>query len=92
MYNEKSLIRNIHIKIGSNRNINNAEVYQESHSVKIHLMTSSVKSLKETIALLPTCNQKVLAEQNNDKKLAIAILIVSTGLISFHFCRSFGPE
>ena len=44
----------------------------------MHLMTSSVKSLKDTIALLPTCNQKVLAEQNNDKKLAIAILIVST--------------
>ena len=63
-YNNKTLISNIDMKIGSNRNINKAEIFHQksqspatqskAHAApEMHLMKSSDKPIKETIVSSP---------------------------------------
>ena len=80
-YNNKILICNTDMKIGSNKDIN--KVHKKSsvtppgldraegaaHAAhKINLMKSTYKPIKETN------NQRMLAEKHNDKKLTITII------------------
>ena len=91
-YNDKILICNTDMKIGSNKDINKVHkkssvtspgldrVEGAAHAAhKINLMKSTYKPIKETN------NQRMLAEKHNNKKLAITILIVGAGLVAFHF-------
>lgn len=41
--------------------------------------------IKDAETILPIDNQNMLDEQHNDEKLANALLIVGTGLISYNF-------
>ena len=74
--------------IGSNRNINKAEIFHQNTwlpstsskahvAPEIHLMKSSDDPIKET--KVPTDNQKMLVEKHNHEELANALLIVGTG-------------
>ena len=51
----------------------------------MHSMKSSDNSVKETEAKLPVGNQKMLAEQHKNKRLAIARSVVGAGLIVCQF-------
>ena len=89
-YNNKILISNTGMKIGSNKDINKdhkkmippgpdgAEGAVQA-APKMHLMKSTYKPIKETD------NQRMLAEKHNDEKLATTILIVRAGLVAYHF-------
>lgn len=58
----------------------------EAHTAsKMHSMKSSDNSVKETEAKLPVGNQKMLAEQHKNKRLAIARSVVGAGLIVCQF-------
>ena len=81
------MISNTDITIGSNRNINKAEVFHQNTwsaavptkahvAPDMHLKKSSDDPIKETE--LPTGNQKMLVEKPNDEQLAITLLIVWT--------------
>ena len=71
-YNNKILVNNIGMKIGSNRDIN-----------KDHKKLPP----DESKTVIPTVRHdlKFLTEKHNDEKLAIAFLIVGGGLIAYHF-------
>ena len=68
-YNNKILVSNTDMKIGSNRDIN-----------KDHKKLPADES--ETV--IPTVRHD-LFEKHNDEKLAITFLIVGGGLIAYHF-------
>ena len=76
-YNNKILLNNIDIKIGSNRNINKAEVTIKS---------LPNESIKDTETILPLGNQKKLAEKYIGEKLAITLLIMGIG-IAYRFWK-----
>ena len=71
-YNNKILVSNTDMKIGSNRDIN------KDHK-KLPLDVSKI--------VIPTARHdlKMLTEKHNDEKLAITFLIVGAGLIAYHF-------
>ena len=57
----------------------------ESHADReMHSMKSLNKSIKDINTILPKGNQKMIAEKHRDEKLAIALLVVGTGLIFYH--------
>ena len=80
-YNNKIIMSNIDMKIGSNRNINRD--YKKLPDVPKRLMTSAVQH-DPVVTTIPH-NLKRLAEKHNDEKLAITLLIVGTGLIPYPF-------
>ena len=51
---------------------------------EIHSIKSLDKSIKDIETILPIGNQLILAEKRDDEKLAIALLVVGTGLIAYH--------
>ena len=71
-YNNKILVSNIGVKIGSNRDIN------KNHK-KLPLDAPKI--------VIPTARHdlKMLTEKHNDEKLVITLLIVGGGLIAYHF-------
>ena len=71
-YNNKILVSNTDMKIGSNRDIN------KDHK-KLPLDVSKI--------VIPAARHdlKMLTEKHNDEKLAITFLIVGAGLIAYHF-------
>ena len=77
-YNNKILVSNIDMKIGSNRDIN-----------RDHKKLTPPDVLKKLV--IPVAqhnlphNLKMLNEKHNDEKIAITLLIVGTGLIAYHF-------
>ena len=71
-YNNKILVSNTDMKIGSNRDIN------KDH---IELPADELKTVISTVQH----DQKMLAEKHNDEKLAITFLILGDGLIAYHF-------
>ena len=73
-YNNKILVSNTDMKIGSNRDIN-----------KDHKKLLPPDGPKIGIPEVRHNNPKMLTENHNDEKLVIALLIVGTGLITYHF-------
>ena len=76
--NNKLLVSNTDMKIGSNRDIN------RDHK------KLTLRDLPKKIVILAfqhdlSHNLKMLTESHNDEKLAITLLILGTGLIIYHF-------
>ena len=71
-YNNKVLVSNTDMKIGSNRDINKDHKKLPPDVPKI------------VIPMAPH-DLKMLTEKHNDEKLAITFLIVGAGLIAYHF-------
>ena len=71
-YNNKILVSNTDMKIGSNRDINKDHKKLPPDVPKI---------------VIPVAQHdlKMLTEKHNDEKLAITLLIVGGGLIAYHF-------
>ena len=71
-YNNKILVSNADMKIGSNRDINKDHKKLPPDVPKI---------------VIPVAQHdlKMLTEKHNDEKLAITLLIVGGGLIAYHF-------
>lgn len=98
-YDNKTLINNIDLKIGSNTNTNKAKVsHQKStrswspsippaaHATpEMQSMKTLDKSLKDAVTILLEGNQKMLAEKHNEEKIGTTLLIVRIMLISHHF-------
>ena len=74
-YNNKILVSNTGMKIGSNRNIN------KDHK---KLPPDGLKAVIP-IAQHGLGNLKMLTKKHNDEKLVITFLIVGAGLIAYHF-------
>ena len=77
--NNKILVSNTGMKIGSNRDIN------RDHK-KLTLLDVPKKIVILAAQHNPPHNVKMLTKRHNDEKLAITLLIVGTGLIAYHFC------
>ena len=74
-YNNKILVSNTDMKIGSNRDIN------KDHK-KLPITPADVPKI-----VIPTVRHdlKMLTKKHNDEKLAIRLLIEGAGLIAYHF-------
>ena len=72
-YNNKILVSNTDMKIGSNRDINKDH---EKFPPDVP---------KKTVIPMAQHDLKMLTEKHNDEKLAITFLIVGAGLIAYHF-------
>ena len=70
-YNNKVLVSNTDMKVGSNRDIN-----------KDHKRLTPGTPKKTVI---PTARHDLKVLNKNDEKLAITLLIVGSGLIAYHF-------
>ena len=74
-YNNKVLVSNTDIKIGSNRDIN-----------KDHKKLSvTPPDVPKTVIPVVRHDLKMLTEKHNDERLAITLLIVGGVLIAYHF-------
>ena len=71
-YNNKILVSNTDMKIGSNRDINKGHKKLPPGVSKIVILTVQHEL-------------KMLTEKHNDEKLAITLLIKGAGLIAYHF-------
>ena len=71
--NNKILVSNTDMKIGSNRDINKDH---EKFPPDVP---------KKTVIPMAQHDLKMLTEKHNDEKLAITFLIVGAGVISYHF-------
>ena len=75
-YNNKILVSNTDMKIGSNRDINKDDK-------KLPPLDDDMPKI-----VIPAArheNSKMLTEKHNEEKLVITFLIVGTGLIAYHF-------
>ena len=77
-YNNKTLVSNADIKIGSNRDI-------KKDRKKLPVTPPDVPKIVIPAVRYDPYNLKMLTEKHNDKKLAITFLIVGPGLITYHF-------
>ena len=75
-YNNKILVSNTGMKIGSNKDIN------KDHK---KLPVIPPDGSKIMIPVAQHDNSRMLTEKHNDEKLAITFLIVEAGLIAYHF-------
>ena len=76
-YNNKILVSNTDMKIGSNKDIN------KDHK-KLPVTPPGDDMPKIVIPVVRHDNPKMLTEKHNDEKLVITLLIVGTGLIAYH--------
>ena len=76
-YNNKILVSNTGMKIGSNKDIN-------SHK-KLPPDVSTPVAQHDLVEGTRPHNLRILTEKHDDEKLAITLLIVGTGLIVYHF-------
>ena len=81
-YNNKILVSNTDMKIGSNRDINRD--HKKLTLPDVPNTVIPVAWLDPVGTTIPQ-NLKMLTEKHNDEKLAITLLIVGTGLIAYHF-------
>ena len=83
-YNNKILVSNTDMKIGSNRDINRDHKKLTLPDVpkKKKLMPAA---RHDPVGTTIPHDLKILTEEHNDEKLAIKILIVGAGLIVHHF-------
>ena len=77
-YNNKTLVSNTDMKIGSNRDSNRDRKILIPPDVHEKIVIPVVQHN-------PRHNLRMLTEKHNDEKLAITILIVGAGLIAYHF-------
>ena len=77
-YNNKILVSNTDIKIGSNKDIN------KDHK-KLLVTPPDDDIPKIVILVVQHDNLKILTKKHNDEKLVITILIVGAELIAYHF-------
>ena len=77
-YNNKILVSNTDMKIGSTKDIN------KDHK-KLPVTPPDDDMPKIVIPVVRHNNPKMLTEKHNDEKLVITLLIVGTGLIAYHF-------
>ena len=77
-YNNKILVSNTDIKIGSNKDIN------KDHK-KLFVTPPDDDIPKIVILVVQHDNLKILTKKHNDEKLVITILIVGAELIAYHF-------
>ena len=81
-YNNKTLVSNTDIKIGSNRDINKDRKELTLPEVP---NTAIVATWHDPVETTIVHNLKMLTEKDNDEKLAITLLIAGTRLIAYHF-------
>ena len=74
-HNNKILVSNADMKIGSNRDIN-----KDRKKLPVTLPDES-----KTVIPVVRHDLKMLIEKHNDEKLAITLLIVGDGLIAYYF-------
>ena len=79
--NNKILVSNTDMKIGSNRDINRDHKKLASLDVPNTVIPAA---RHDPVGTTIPHNLKMLTEKHNDEKLAITILIVGTGLIAYH--------
>ena len=80
-YNNKILVSNTDMKIGSNRDINRDHKKLASPDVP---NTVIPVAQHDPVGTTIPHNLKMLTEKHNDEKLAITLLIVGGGLIAYH--------
>ena len=84
-YNNKILVSNTGMKIGSNRDINEDHkkllVTPPDNTPKIVIPAAQ----HDPVGATRPHNLKMLTEKHNDEKLTITILIVGAGLIAYYF-------
>ena len=78
--NNKILVSNTDMKIGSNR-----DIYKDHKKMPITPEDDTPKIMIPAVQHDPPHNLKMLTKKHNDEKIAITILIVWTGLIAYHF-------
>ena len=83
-YNNKVLVSNTGMKIGSNREISRDH---KKLSVAKPAVPQTVIPVAQhdPVGVTRPHNLKMLTEKHNDEKLAITLLIVGSGLIAYHF-------
>ena len=81
-YNNKILVGNTDMKIGSNSDINRDHEKLTSSDVPNTVIPAA---RHDPVGTTIPHNLKMLTEKHNDEKLAITLLIVGTGLIAYHF-------
>ena len=81
-YNNKILVSNTDMKIGSNRVINRDHKKLNPPDVP---NTVIPEAWHDPVGTTIPHNLKMLTEKHNDEKLAITLLIVGIGLIAYHF-------
>ena len=81
-YNNKILVSNTDMKIGSNRDINRDHKKLTQPDVSNTVIPAA---RHDPVAKTIPHNLKMLIEKYNDEKLAITLLIVGTGLTVYHF-------
>ena len=80
-YNNKILVSNTDMKIGSNRDINRDHKKLTPPDVP---NTVIPEAWHDPVGTTIPHNLKMLTEKHNDEKLAITLLIVGGGLIAYH--------
>ena len=81
-HNNKLLVSNKDLKIGSNRDINrNHKKLAPPNVPNTVFSVARHDSVRTTIPH----NLRMLTKKHNDEKPVIALLIVGTGLIAYHF-------
>ena len=77
-YNNKVLVSNTDMKIGSNWDIN------KDHK-RLPVTPPDDDMPKIVVPVVQRDNPKVLTEKHNDEELVITLLIVGAGLTAYHF-------
>ena len=84
---QKVLVSNTDMKIGSNRNINRDHKKLTPPDVPTTVIPAARHDpvgIADPAGIAIPHNLKMLTEKRNDEKLAISLLIVGTGLIAYH--------
>ena len=81
-YNNKILLSNTDMKIGSSRDINKD---RNKLAVARPGVPLTHVAQRDPVGVTFPHNLKMLTEKHNDEKLAITLLIVGAGLIAYHF-------
>ena len=81
-YNNKILVSNTDMKIGSNRDINRNHKKVTPTDVPNTVIAAA---RHDPVGTTTPHILKILTEMHNDEKFAIAVLIVVAGLIAYHF-------
>ena len=79
-YNNKILVSNTDMKIGSNR-----DIYRDHKKLPCVPNTVIPADRNDPAEITISHNLKRLTEKHNDEKLAMSLLIVVTGLIAYRF-------
>ena len=79
-YNNKILVSNTGMKIGSNKDIN-----KDHKKLRVTPPDDAPKIVNKPIPATQHDKTKMLTKKHNDEKLVITLLIAGTGSIAYHF-------